>query len=63
MEYASLDHLSYILIVPSPRAFGKKHGHRAWLERHNLLEERRAEAREHEELAALRRLYGRDTTV
>ncbi|KAJ7911145.1 hypothetical protein B0H13DRAFT_2328586 [Mycena leptocephala] len=30
-------------------AYGKKHGHRAWLERQQLQEERRAEARELEE--------------
>jgi ABC-type branched-subunit amino acid transport system ATPase component len=31
------------------RAYGKKHGHHAWLERHQLQEQRRAEAQELEE--------------
>ncbi|KAJ7923565.1 hypothetical protein B0H13DRAFT_2316277 [Mycena leptocephala] len=30
-------------------AYGKKHGHHAWLERHQLQEQRRAEAQELEE--------------
>ncbi|KAJ7895836.1 hypothetical protein B0H13DRAFT_2338609 [Mycena leptocephala] len=30
-------------------AYGKKHGHHAWLERHQLLEQRCAEAQEREE--------------
>ncbi|KAJ7889380.1 hypothetical protein B0H14DRAFT_2561879 [Mycena olivaceomarginata] len=54
---APLAHWQQILRM---EAYGKKHGHRAWLEHHNLLEERRAEAREHEELAALRHLYSGD---
>ncbi|KAJ7850176.1 hypothetical protein B0H14DRAFT_3452100 [Mycena olivaceomarginata] len=57
MNASALAHRQRIIRM---EAFGKKHGHHAWLERHNLREERRAEAREHEELAALRRLYGED---
>lgn len=51
MEYALLD-LGWCCVNSVFRAYGKKHGHHAWLERYQQLETRRAEA---EELAEYRR--------
>ncbi|KAJ7842738.1 hypothetical protein B0H13DRAFT_1909696 [Mycena leptocephala] len=45
MEYALLD-LGWCCVNSVFRAYGKKHGHHAWLERYQQLETRHAEAEE-----------------
>jgi hypothetical protein len=51
MEYVAALLSRFILSLTLPsRAYERKHGHRAWLQRYEKLEAQRAEARELEEL-------------
>jgi hypothetical protein len=48
----------YTILLPLTflaRAYNRKHGHHAWLKRHNLQADRRAEAEEHRQEVCARK--------